>query len=96
MDRNEMPCAPGTGHINVLDDESISRNVSAIRAILAKSNLIIGKSSPLITNYDILDIGKMLREQRKRRDDAALRLPPMRCGCHDPLRCTCYTKRGAR
>ena len=41
----------------------------------------------------ILEIAKMLREQRVRRDNAALRLPPMYCGCHDPLRCRC--KRGA-
>ena len=37
----------------------------------------------------VLEIAKMLREQRLRRDNAALRLAPMRCGCHDPLRCRC-------
>lgn len=37
----------------------------------------------------ILEIAKMLREQRLRRDNAALRLPPLACGCHDPLRCRC-------
>jgi hypothetical protein len=42
------------------------------------------------------EIQKMLSEQRKRRDDAALRMPPMRCGCRDPLRCRCYEKRGAK
>ncbi len=42
-------------------------------------------------NYtdNVIDIRKMLREQRLRRDNAALRLAPMRCGCHDPLRCRC-------
>jgi hypothetical protein len=42
-------------------------------------------------NYtdNLIDIRKMLREQRLRRDNAALRLTPMRCGCHDPLRCRC-------
>ena len=42
-------------------------------------------------NYtdNVIDIRKMLREQRLRRDNAALRLTPMRCGCHDPLRCRC-------
>lgn len=96
MNTNEMPCTQGTGQINYLDVESINRNVSAIRAILAKSHPVIGRSSPIDTNEYILEISKMLREQRERRDDAALRLPPMRCGCRDPLRCTCYTKRGAR
>jgi len=38
---------------------------------------------------NISEIAKMLREQRLRRDDAALRLPPLACGCHDPLRCRC-------
>jgi hypothetical protein len=36
-----------------------------------------------------LEITKMLREQRLRRDNAALRLPPLACGCRDPLRCRC-------
>lgn len=43
---------------------------------------------------NIQEIAKMLREQRLRRDEAALRLPPLACGCHDPLRCRC--KRGAK
>jgi hypothetical protein len=38
---------------------------------------------------NISEIAKMLREQRLRRDDAALRLPPLACGCRDPLRCRC-------
>jgi hypothetical protein len=42
-------------------------------------------------NYtdNVIDIRKMLREERLRRDNAALRLTPMHCGCHDPLRCRC-------
>ena len=46
-------------------------------------------------NYtdNVQEIAKWLKEQRLRRDNAALRLPPMYCGCHDPLRCRC--KRGA-
>ena len=36
-----------------------------------------------------LEIAKLLREQRLRRDNAALRLSPLACGCHDPLRCRC-------
>jgi len=38
----------------------------------------------------VLEIAKWLREQRLRRDNAALRLPPLACGCHDPLRCRCF------
>lgn len=37
----------------------------------------------------VLEIAKMLREQRLRRDNAALRLSPLACGCRDPLRCFC-------
>jgi len=37
----------------------------------------------------IQDIAKQFKEQRLRRDNAALRLPPMYCGCRDPLRCSC-------
>jgi hypothetical protein len=42
-------------------------------------------------NYteSILEIAKELKEQRLRRDNAALRLPPLHCGCRDPLRCRC-------
>jgi hypothetical protein len=36
-----------------------------------------------------LEIAKWLKEQRLRRDNAALRLSPLACGCHDPLRCRC-------
>lgn len=37
----------------------------------------------------VLEIAKMLKEQRLRRDNAALRLAPLACGCRDPLRCFC-------
>ena len=37
----------------------------------------------------VLEIAKWLKEQRLRRDNAALRLSPLACGCHDPLRCRC-------
>jgi hypothetical protein len=37
----------------------------------------------------VLEIAKWLKEQRLRRDNAALRLPPLYCGCRDPLRCSC-------
>ena len=37
----------------------------------------------------VLEIAQWLKEQRLRRDNAALRLPPLACSCHDPLRCRC-------
>lgn len=42
-------------------------------------------------NYtdNVQEIAKWLKEQRLRRDNAALRLPPLTCGCRDPLRCRC-------
>ena len=42
-------------------------------------------------NYteSVQEIAKLLKEQRLRRDNAALRLSPLACGCHDPLRCRC-------
>jgi hypothetical protein len=99
MDTNTKPQAINLGQR--IDDESINRNVIAINALSTKSQDVIGKSSPIVTaaatsKDEMLEITKMLSEQRKRRDDAALRLPPMRCGCRDPLRCRCYSKRGAR
>jgi len=104
MNTNTKPQAINLGQ--VLDDESINRNVIAINALSTKSQDVIGKSSPIVTDDRIINatsrdeemrkIGKELRIERERRDDAALRLPPMRCGCHDPMRCRCYSKRGAR
>ena len=99
MNTNTKPQAINLGQR--IDDESINRNVIAINALSTKSQDVIGKSSPIVTaaatsKDEMLEITKMLSEQRKRRDDAALRLPPMRCGCRDPLRCRCYSKRGAR
>ena len=99
MNTNTKPQAINLGQ--VLDVESMNSNVIGINALSTKSQDVIGKSSPIVTaaatsKDEMLEITKMLSEQRKRRDDAALRLPPMRCGCRDPLRCRCYSKRGAR
>lgn len=41
----------------------------------------------------IQEIAKQLRDERLRRDNAALRLPPLACGCRDPLRCRCRAGR---
>lgn len=43
--------------------------------------------------HTIQEIAKQLREERLRRDNAALRLPPLHCGCRDPLRCWCFKGR---
>ena len=43
---------------------------------------------------EIKELAKEIKEQRLRRDNAALRLPPLRCGCRDPLHCRCM-KAGA-
>lgn len=95
---------PGVQSPRIIDDESINRNVIGINSLSATSQHIIGKSLPMLTidnninsaSSDKDEIQKMLSEQFKRRDDAALRLPPMRCGCRDPLRCRCNVKRGAK
>ena len=95
---------PGVQSPRIIDVESINRNVIGINSISTTSQHITGKSSPMLTidnainsaSSDKDEIRKMLSEQRKRRDDAALRMPPMRCGCRDPLRCRCYAKRGAK
>jgi hypothetical protein len=43
---------------------------------------------------EIKELAKQLKEERLRRDNSALRLPPLRCGCRDPLHCRCM-KAGA-
>jgi hypothetical protein len=100
---NEKPRTLGTGQIDHLDGESITHNVTAMHRLIPNQEIVIGKSSPIVTDSNIinsssrdekLEIGKMLREQRERRDDAARRLPPMRCGCVDPLRCRCNSRGG--
>lgn len=106
MISNEKPRTQGTGRINHLDGESITHNVTAINRLNPNQEFIFGKSSPIVTDdriinatsrdEEMLKIGRELRIQRERRDDAALRMPPMPCGCHDPLRCRCYSKRGAK
>lgn len=46
-------------------------------------------------SHTIKEIAKQLKGDRLRRDNAALRLPPMHCGCHDPMRCRCFKGRAA-
>ncbi|CAB4704341.1 MAG: hypothetical protein F2677_03310 [Actinobacteria bacterium] len=53
MDKNTKPQAINLGQ--VLDDESINRNVIAINALSPKSQYMFGKSSPMITDYDIAE-----------------------------------------
>jgi hypothetical protein len=53
MDRNEKPQAINLGQS--LDDESMNTNVIAINALSTKSQYLFGKSSPMITDYDIAE-----------------------------------------
>ena len=53
MDENTKPQAINLGQ--VLDVESINRNVIAINALSTKSQYVFGKSSPMITDYDIAE-----------------------------------------
>lgn len=96
MNYKNKPQAQNLGRS--IDDQSINDNVISIKSKTAKLQTIICKSSPITatSSNQILEIAKMLKEQRERRDDAANRLPPMPCGCRDPLRCRCYERRGGR
>ena len=53
MNTNTKPQAINLGQ--VLDDESINRNVIAINALSTRSQYVFGKSSPMITDYDIAE-----------------------------------------
>jgi hypothetical protein len=39
----------------LIDDESITPNVTAINLLSAKSKYVFGKSAPIVTDYDILE-----------------------------------------
>lgn len=54
MNRNTKPQALDLGN-RVIDGQSITDNVTAIDALSAKSQWIFGKSSPIVTDYDILE-----------------------------------------
>lgn len=54
MNRNTKPQALNLGN-RVIDGESITDNVTAIDALSAKSKWTFGKSSPIVTTYDILE-----------------------------------------
>jgi len=105
MITNEKPRTLGTGQINNIDGESIIANGTDLIRQNANLESILSKSSPIITDCNIIsaqsndrenidEIAKMLREQSDRRKDAAYRLPPLACGCRDPYLCRCKT--GAR
>lgn len=53
MNENTKPQARSLGH--VIDDESINRNVIAINALSAKSDYVFGKSSPIVTERDMIE-----------------------------------------
>ncbi len=77
-----------------IDDESITANLIANNRQNGHSN--ISKSLLLLATDAKDEVKKMLRENRNRRDEAALRLPPLPCGCRDPLRCRCNRNQGKR
>lgn len=54
MNRNTKPQALNLGN-RVIDGESITDNVTAIDLLSAKSKWRFGKSSPIITDHDILE-----------------------------------------
>jgi hypothetical protein len=89
MNQNEKPQAISPGRsLNTIDHESIKDNFTHIVRQDAQSNLI--KSLLLVANgADKAKNNKDYLDGLKRRDDAALRLPPLRCGCRDPQMCRC-------
>lgn len=54
MNQNNKPQVFSLGS-KVIDGESITDNVTAIDALSAKSKWSFGKSSPIVTDYDILE-----------------------------------------
>ena len=54
MNQNTKPQVLNLGN-RVIDGESITGNVTAIDALSAKSKWIFGKSSPMVTDHDILE-----------------------------------------
>jgi hypothetical protein len=54
MNQNTKPQALNLGN-RVIDGESITGNVTAIDALSAKSKWTFGKSSPIVTDHDILE-----------------------------------------
>jgi hypothetical protein len=92
MNPNSKPQAINLGQL--LDDESITENLIAINRQDTQSNA--SKSLRLVaTDADKQKEIKDYLDGLKRRKDAALRLPPMPCGCRDPWLCRC-DKKGKR
>jgi hypothetical protein len=54
MSQNNKPQGFSLGS-KVIDGESITDNVTAIDALSAKSKWTFGKSSPIVTDHDILE-----------------------------------------
>ena len=54
MNQNNKPQVFSLGS-KVIDGESITDNVTAIDLLSAKSKWSFGKSSPIVTDYDILE-----------------------------------------
>lgn len=56
MITNEKPRTQGTGLINDIDGESTYANFKAHHRLSQKSEYVFGKSAPLMTNRDIIDL----------------------------------------
>ena len=54
MKENTKPQALNLGN-RMIDGESITANVTSIDSLTAKSQWVFGKSSPMITDYDIAE-----------------------------------------
>ena len=55
MKQNEKPQGFNLGHRNYLDGESITENVTPMYRQIPNEPYVFGKSSPLITAYDICE-----------------------------------------
>lgn len=56
MNPNEKPRTLGTGLINDIDGESTYANSKASHRLAQKSEYVFGKSAPLMTNRDLLNL----------------------------------------
>jgi hypothetical protein len=56
MSANEKPRTQGTGLINDIDGESTYANFKAHHRLSQKSEYVFGKSAPIMTTRDIIDL----------------------------------------
>lgn len=75
MTHNEKPRTHGAGNPNDIDGESTYANFRASHRLSQKSEYVFGKSAPMMTNRDMLDL-YYLHDHRwnKSKSDADLHL----------------------